>query len=102
MHQPQPPRPQNHTQDDEHHWQHDAVCQSTDPEIFFPEPRGNPIPAINICRTCPVRLPCLRAGLHEEYGVWGGLTSDDRKQLRTRMAASKRQQRNDLLDEATN
>lgn len=98
--QPRLPQPQNHTPTEDKHWQHDAVCQSTDPELFFPEPRGNPLPAINICRTCPVRLACLRAGLHEEYGVWGGLTSDERKQLRTRMASSKRHQRAHLLTEA--
>lgn len=34
------------------------------------------------CARCPVREPCLDAGLHEEYGIWGGLGRRARQRLR--------------------
>jgi hypothetical protein len=34
-----------------------------------------------VCGSCPVVLECLRAGLGEEHGVWGGLTPLDRRNL---------------------
>lgn len=94
------PQPQGTQEANATRWQDQAVCQSIDPELFFPEPRGNPIPAISICQTCPVRLPCLQAGLHEEYGVWGGLTEERRKQLRARMSEARRAERIALLRDA--
>ncbi len=36
-----------------------------------------------ICAQCPVRRPCLEYALtiHEQHGIWGGLTEHDRRQL---------------------
>jgi hypothetical protein len=36
-----------------------------------------------VCAECPFRLPCAIGGLErrERWGVWGGLTYDDRKAL---------------------
>jgi WhiB family transcriptional regulator, redox-sensing transcriptional regulator len=37
----------------------------------------------NICAPCPIWRNCLRYALeHEVYGVWGGLTGDERQALR--------------------
>lgn len=36
-----------------------------------------------VCKTCPVRIECLQWALdHDELGVWGGTTDDDRHRLR--------------------
>lgn len=39
---------------------------------------------IAMCRNCPVISPCLSFALarDEPYGVWGGLTYEDRRTLR--------------------
>ena len=36
-----------------------------------------------VCRTCPVRTECLEHALKipEPYGIWGGLSEDERAQL---------------------
>lgn len=62
------------------------------PEIFFPEdflPNTNPKlrndaieTAREICFRCPVLDKCLKVGLFEEYGIWGGTTPQQRKQIR--------------------
>lgn len=33
------------------------------------------------CRRCPVRVECLRAGMQEEFGIWGGLTQAERRKV---------------------
>lgn len=40
--------------------------------------------AINICHDCPVEMVCLEVALanDEPWGVWGGMTVDERKRLR--------------------
>lgn len=37
--------------------------------------------AKEICRTCPVRLPCLEYALQirEPHGIWGGLNEVERR-----------------------
>lgn len=67
-------------------WIDDAVCASTDPEVFFPTPHGNPAPAKAICAGCPVRQECADYALARPSldGVWGGLTARERGQIRSR------------------
>lgn len=57
-------------------------------DLFFPEGRGEADyrPAIEFCSRCPVRLRCLAANLHEEWGCWGGTTLGDRKEILRRLA----------------
>lgn len=64
-------------------WQDDALCRQVDPELFYPEKGGNPEPAKAICRTCDVTDKCLQYALnnHEQFGVWGGKTERERRQL---------------------
>lgn len=65
-------------------WTADALCQETDPEIFFPIQGGNPIAAKLICRACRVRAECLEFAVrnNEGYGIWGGLTEKERRGLK--------------------
>lgn len=44
-------------------WYELAVCAQTDPEVFFPGPRANAMPARRICRACPVQAECLAEAL---------------------------------------
>jgi WhiB family transcriptional regulator, redox-sensing transcriptional regulator len=79
-------------------WRRQAACRNADPALFFAEtvpghyhrigepPRYDPEPALQICAACPVRDDCLEHALRvpEEYGVWGGMTEDDRRSFRRR------------------
>ena len=42
-----------------------------------------------ICSTCPVVADCLKAALanHEPYGVWGGMSADERFRLQADVGA---------------
>ncbi|MFG2823971.1 WhiB family transcriptional regulator [Kitasatospora sp. NPDC048365] len=74
-------------------WQLRAACRSEDAQLFF-HPSGErgqahddrEAAAKRICATCPVRTRCLEHALtvREPYGVWGGLTEDERRALRGR------------------
>lgn len=63
-------------------WEQRAACKGhPDPEIFHPKPsntRGIQ-QAKAICARCPVRNQCLTQAM--EYGIWGGLTEDERREL---------------------
>ena len=62
-------------------WTEAAACRETDPDAFFPDPGGNVMQAVAICRGCPVRLQCLDVAMRSEtglarqsrIGIWGGL-----------------------------
>ncbi|MCX5195580.1 WhiB family transcriptional regulator [Streptomyces sp. NBC_00249] len=73
-------------------WQSRAACRGQGPERFFhPEgERGDDRAARDraakrVCEECPVRAQCLRHALRvrEPYGVWGGLTEQERQALTT-------------------
>jgi WhiB family transcriptional regulator, redox-sensing transcriptional regulator len=68
-------------------WQLHGACRSTDPRAFFhpegergPARRDRDAAAKAICASCPVLQQCRNHALtvREPYGVWGGLTEDDR------------------------
>lgn len=63
-----------------------ALCSQADPEIFFPEVGAftESRAARKVCAQCPIRARCLEVALenNEEYGIFGGLTSHERKDLR--------------------
>lgn len=68
-------------------WQKQGICNSLDPAYFFhPEgERGGPRRrrierAKSICQNCPVIMQCREYALihHEPYGVWGGLSEEER------------------------
>ena len=84
---------------DEGGWRDRASCRGEDPELFFPIGSTGPVlaqiaEAKEVCAQCPVREACLDFALStgQAYGIWGGLTEDERRGLRRRMqrAAARR------------
>ena len=70
-------------------WRNDAACRSLDPELFFPIGHGpaaqaQVVAAKSVCARCPVARECLSWALEtgQDAGVWGGLTEEERRQLR--------------------
>lgn len=65
-------------------WQLRGLCAETDPGAFFPEDGEPAGPAKRVCRSCPVRAECLDYALStgQEYGVWGGMSEQERRQLK--------------------
>lgn len=61
-----------------------AVCAEVDPEIFYPDKGQSPRAAKKICLGCESRTQCLEWALSrgEEFGVWGGTTPTERRDLR--------------------
>ncbi|MFE7491719.1 WhiB family transcriptional regulator [Kitasatospora sp. NPDC057541] len=73
-------------------WQLEGACRTVDSSIFFHpvNERGAAAKereqnAKSVCARCPVRVPCRRYALatREPYGVWGGLTEEERRALFT-------------------
>jgi WhiB family redox-sensing transcriptional regulator len=71
-------------------WQFEGACNGVDPESFFLDPNQRGVSkknrenkAIAICNTCPVKKQCLDHALNvpEIYGVWGGMTEENRAEL---------------------
>lgn len=64
-----------------------AACRGVDTEIFFPSKGGTSVAIVAaakaVCRDCPVRRRCLDYALemHEQHGIWGGFTTDERRAL---------------------
>ena len=78
-------------------WMEDAACRGVDTELFYPTAyrtgisrRDHESPALNVCQGCEVRTTCLEEALTHnppEQGVWGGMSEQDRADMR---AARKR------------
>ena len=72
----------------------DAPCQSVDPETFFPDPTNVVVirEAKSLCGKCnpETKNDCLTFAMTNKihYGIWGGLTTDERKKLRRRETRS--------------
>lgn len=66
------------------------VCQTSDPELFFPEVGQNYVQdkalrwAVEMCKQCPVQKECAEYAIaaNEPYGLWGGLTPRERQRIR--------------------
>ena len=78
-------------------WRAKAACRDTDPELFFPV--GNTGAAYQqieeaktVCRSCEVIDSCLRTALdtNQDYGVWGGMSEDERRALKRRAMRARR------------
>jgi WhiB family transcriptional regulator, redox-sensing transcriptional regulator len=67
-------------------WLGRALCRQLDPELWFPEPWEDDTPAKAVCGRCPVRAACLAYSLaaNAEHGVWGGLSPEERNEIRGR------------------
>lgn len=73
-------------------WRHDAACRGEDPDLFFAIGNGGPAllqieDAKAVCQGCDVVDACLLWALdHAEFGVYGGMSEDERRALKQRMA----------------
>lgn len=66
-------------------WRKDAACTGRPTWMWFPS-RGDVKTyeaAVRICRSCIVRTQCLRDNLDEPQGIYGGLGSGARQDIRT-------------------
>jgi WhiB family redox-sensing transcriptional regulator len=68
-------------------WQEEAACRDLPTEMYFhpdgergPRRRNRENAAKAVCATCPVMMQCREQSiaLHEPYGIWGGLSEDER------------------------
>ncbi|MBN2176921.1 MAG: WhiB family transcriptional regulator [Demequinaceae bacterium] len=75
---------------EEWEWQYSGLCRQADPNLFFhPEnERGfarqrRAEAAKRYCARCPVREHCRQHALsvREPFGVWGGLSEDERNAI---------------------
>jgi WhiB family redox-sensing transcriptional regulator len=64
-------------------WLDHGLCAQTDPDAFFPDKGASSKAAKQVCRGCEVRERCLQYALdhNERFGVWGGLSDRERRQL---------------------
>jgi WhiB family redox-sensing transcriptional regulator len=70
-------------------WQTQAACRDSETNSFYTETlRGmtkvrQEAAAKRVCAGCPVIANCLKWALktEEPYGVWGGMTPDERAEL---------------------
>lgn len=76
------------------HWQDHGACRTADPLLFFhpQNERGSSRikrdrAAKRICATCTVRMECADYAVraHEPFGVWGGLSEEDRERIYARL-----------------
>jgi len=67
-------------------WLDSALCLQFDGDMWFPEKGASPAPAKLLCGRCDVRAECLEYALetNEEFGIWGGLSTAERRTLRRR------------------
>lgn len=82
-------------------WQLRGLCRGKDSSLFF-HPEGErgaarssrEIAAKEICLNCPVQNPCGDHALkvREPYGVWGGMTEEEREEHHARQKALARAQ----------
>lgn len=75
--------------DQELDWRFGAPCGSVNPDIFFDAAEDDPLveeQAKLICLGCPVAAECLDEAMitREEYGIWGGMTPEERTRYRRR------------------
>ena len=84
--------------DSKWHWQELGLCRGADPLLFFhtQNERGSSRSrrdqlAKRVCASCPVRLECADYAIRarEPYGVWGGLSEDDREGIFRQMDRSR-------------
>jgi WhiB family redox-sensing transcriptional regulator len=65
-------------------WRARAACRGTDTALFFPGRGADLRSARALCESCPVSRECLDLALGDDRldGIWGGLTSVQRRAMR--------------------
>lgn len=65
-------------------WRDQAACKGLT-NLFYTE-RGEPsVQAKRVCARCPVQAECREAGMAEHFGIWGGLSEQERRQERRKI-----------------
>ena len=71
-------------------WQYEGACRTLPTEMFFhpdgergPRRKAREVAAKAVCGTCPVIAQCRAHALavQEPYGIWGGLTEEERLEI---------------------
>jgi WhiB family transcriptional regulator, redox-sensing transcriptional regulator len=64
-------------------WQERAACFGVNPDVFFPASEEEAGTALSHCSRCRIREECLAWAIKngERYGVWGGMTEQQRRRL---------------------
>jgi len=66
-------------------WHGRGLCVGEDPDVFFPSQGAPGTKARKICAACPVHQDCLEYATEaDEFGIWGGLDQQERRNLRKR------------------
>ena len=83
-------------------WRNSAACRKSDPELFFPVGSVTSGPGLDqaekakaVCNSCGVQEDCAQYALEndQKFGIWGGLTEDERLALKRRQNRAERQRR---------
>jgi WhiB family redox-sensing transcriptional regulator len=77
-------------------WQNEGLCRSMPAEVFFDSEKARgrrrelrEEAAKRVCRQCPVIVACREHALAaEDFGVWGGLTARERREIRGELDAA--------------
>jgi WhiB family redox-sensing transcriptional regulator len=78
-------------------WQEGGACREADTALFFHPQNERGISrqrrdgaALSVCARCEVRLACADYAIRarEPYGVWGGLTEEERERIYVRATLS--------------
>ena len=79
-------------------WRCQAACRDTDPDLFFPVgSTGLALEQIEsakvVCEACRCQADCLEFALatNQDSGIWGGKSEEERRHLRRRWVAQRRQ-----------
>lgn len=95
-------------------WQHRARCNGRDLSEFIPEGKLGIAAqrahkkAVQFCGPCPVKRECLRFALDAEgnapadsrFGVFGGMTPEQRHEMQLRLTGKQRKTRNTMITAA--
>lgn len=70
-------------------WRDFAACAQAGGDAWFPEPGEGVKYAKRVCEGCFVREECLEYALEraEAFGIWGGLSPQERRAIRRERAA---------------
>lgn len=71
-------------------WSDLGACRGMDSDVFFPGRGDSTQLGKRVCAECEVRAACLEAALAngEVYGIWGGTSEADRRQIRRERRAA--------------
>lgn len=86
-------------------WTQSAECAKPGKPYMFPHERDAVAVELakDTCAACPVRQQCLNEALgrNESFGIWGGMTTDERRALRRKSARKAAKPRGQSAAEAT-